>query len=86
MAREQIRSVQGTEDVLPAGWGHWRRLYDAARSVFELSGYGEVRTPVIEDARLFFETGLDVANSDEWPEWKEGVSFKQKRDGQRAGQ
>jgi Zn-dependent M28 family amino/carboxypeptidase len=43
-------------------------------------------TGAIEDARLFFETGLDVANSDEWPEWKEGVSFKQKRDGQRAGQ
>jgi histidyl-tRNA synthetase len=53
MAHEQIRSVQGTEDVLPAGWGHWRRLYDAARRVFELSGYGEIRTPVIEDAHLF---------------------------------
>jgi len=53
MAREQIRSVQGTEDVLPAGWAHWRRLYGAARRVFELCGYGEVRTPVIEDAQLF---------------------------------
>lgn len=50
---EQITSVQGTEDRLPWQWGHWRRLYATARCMFERYGYGKVRTPVIEDARLF---------------------------------
>lgn len=53
MAQEQIRSVLGTQDVLPAQWGHWRTLYAAARRLFELHGYGELRTPIIEDAQLF---------------------------------
>jgi histidyl-tRNA synthetase len=55
MAGEQIRSAQGTEDVLPTQWAYWRRLYDAARSTFERYGYGEIRTPVFEDTRLFIK-------------------------------
>lgn len=53
MAQDQIKSIAGTEDVLPSGWEHWRRLYDGARRLFHTFGYGEVRTPVIEDTRLF---------------------------------
>jgi len=45
--------VPGTETLLPEQWGWWRRLYDAARRLFELYGYGEIRTPVIEYAQLF---------------------------------
>ena len=50
---KNISSIQGTEDVLPGGWGHWRLLYQTARRAFERYGYGELRTPVIEDTRLF---------------------------------
>jgi len=53
MIEEPIRSVQGTEDLLPGQWGHWRRLSAAARRVFELYGYGEIRTPVFERTPLF---------------------------------
>ncbi len=53
MAQEQIKSVQGTEDVLPGRWGHWRALYATARRLFERYGYGEIRTPIFEDTRLF---------------------------------
>ena len=53
MAQDNIQSIAGTEDVLPDGWAHWRRLYDTARRLFHLFGYGEVRTPVLEDTRLF---------------------------------
>ena len=53
MAQDRIQSVPGTEDVLPAQWGHWRTLERAARRLFEQFGYGEVRTPILEDARLF---------------------------------
>jgi len=55
MAQDQIRPVQGTEDVLPGEWGRWRALYDAALRLFERYGYGEMRTPILEDARLFIK-------------------------------
>ncbi len=45
-----------------------------------------VVTGALEDMKLFFKTGLDVANSDDWPEWKEGSEFKAKRDAQMQGQ
>lgn len=50
---ETIRSVQGTEDVLPDRWGWWRKLCGHARRLFELYGYGEVRTPLLEHGSLF---------------------------------
>jgi histidyl-tRNA synthetase len=53
MSQEPIQSVPGTEDLLPEQWGHWRTLYGAARRLFARYGYGEIRTPVIEDTRLF---------------------------------
>jgi histidyl-tRNA synthetase len=53
MAQDQIRSIQGTEDLLPGQWAHWRRLHATARRLFERYGYAEVRTPVFEDTRLF---------------------------------
>lgn len=40
----------------------------------------------MEDMRLFFETGLSVANSDQWPNWREGTEFKATRDAQMAGE
>ncbi len=55
MAEDQIRSLQGTEDVLPSGWAYWRRLEEAARRLFERYGYGEIRTPVIEQTSLFIK-------------------------------
>ncbi len=36
----------------------------------------------MEDLKLFYKTGLDVANSEAWPNWKEGAEFKAKRDAQ----
>lgn len=53
MPQEQIRSIQGTEDVLPEEWTYWRRLEQTARRLFERYGYGQVRTPVIEQTALF---------------------------------
>ena len=42
-------------------------------------------TGALEDMRLYFETGLSIANSEEWPNWREGTEFKAKRDAQMAG-
>ena len=53
MTEPAIQSVQGTEDILPGQWGWWRRLCEEARRLFELYGYGEVRTPIFEHLALF---------------------------------
>ena len=53
MSNGRIKSLPGTEDMLPGRWAHWRAFHEAARGAFELYGYGEVRTPVIEHTSLF---------------------------------
>ncbi|RLA05033.1 MAG: peptidase M28, partial [Gammaproteobacteria bacterium] len=37
----------------------------------------------VEDLKLYFLTGHDIANSNDWPEWYEGTEFKAIRDSQR---
>jgi len=36
----------------------------------------------VEDLRLYFLTGLEIINSNDWPEWNEGTEFKEIRDKQ----
>ncbi|MFO8006879.1 MAG: histidine--tRNA ligase [Candidatus Brocadiia bacterium] len=55
MSEQQIQSIAGTEDVLPSQWAYWRRLYGAAERLFERYGYGRIRTPVLEERRLFIK-------------------------------
>ena len=56
-----IKSLSGTADRLPWQWRLWRRLHAAARRQFGLYGYGELSTPVIEEADLFVKgTGEDT--------------------------
>lgn len=43
----------GTSDVFPDECAAWSRLEDAARKVFPLYGYGELRTPVFEYTEVF---------------------------------
>lgn len=53
MAEVQLRSVKGTQDVLPHQWGWWRRLYGVARERLEVYNYRELRTPILENTLLF---------------------------------
>ena len=39
----------------------------------------------IDDLRLFFDLGLRVADSDDWPEWYEGNEFRAAREASMAG-
>jgi len=48
-----IKAPRGTFDILPDRAVLWTRVELAARRVFELYGYGEIRTPVFENAELF---------------------------------
>ena len=36
--------------------------------------------PAAEDAEIYLELGREIANSSDWPSWKDGVEFKAVRD------
>ncbi|MDL2716410.1 MAG: histidine--tRNA ligase [Acidobacteriota bacterium] len=48
-----ITSVKGTRDLLPPDTRVWNRVEAAARDVFALYGFDEIRTPVLESTELF---------------------------------
>ena len=52
-APSPLRAVKGMNDVLPAEIGRWQRLEGSFREAFELGGYREVRTPIVESTALF---------------------------------
>jgi histidyl-tRNA synthetase len=49
----QFRAVKGMNDVLPGAIERWHRLERELRRTFELHGFGEIRTPVLEPTTLF---------------------------------
>lgn len=49
----KVRSIRGFNDILPDAIKRWHYLEDSARSIFELYGFSEIRTPVLELTDLF---------------------------------
>jgi Zn-dependent M28 family amino/carboxypeptidase len=52
---------------------HYHKVSDEVRDDWDLSG-------AVEDYRLYFRLGHEIANGDAWPEWKPGDEFKARRD------
>jgi len=48
-----IQSVRGVHDILPVEAEKWRRVERAAREVFAVYGYDEIRLPLFERTELF---------------------------------
>ena len=48
-----IKAVKGTRDILPPSSAVWNKVEAAARRVFETYNYQEIRTPILEETRLF---------------------------------
>jgi histidyl-tRNA synthetase len=48
-----VRAVKGMNDILPDEIGRWHHLEQRFRSMAELHGYAEIRTPVVEPTPLF---------------------------------
>lgn len=48
-----ITGIKGFNDILPADVGKWHFIENAARRVFELYGFSEIRVPVLEKTELF---------------------------------
>lgn len=49
----QLRNVKGTRDLLPEESVLWTAVETCVRDVFGLYGFGEIRTPILEDTALF---------------------------------
>jgi histidyl-tRNA synthetase len=48
-----IRAQKGTQDLLPVQTEKWQIVEDVMRSEAMIHGFGEIRTPVFEDTKLF---------------------------------
>jgi len=62
------------KDILPDEISMWQYVENAAKELFELFGYREIRTPIVEEASLFVKSigeGTDIVQ-------KEMYSFKDK--------
>lgn len=55
---------------------HYHRVSDEYDLSWVVSG-------ALEDMETFFRTGLEIANSSDWPNWKAGSEFRAARDAQR---
>ena len=48
-----IKAVKGTRDLLPPATEVWNHVEAAAREVFRVYHYREIRTPILEETQLF---------------------------------
>jgi len=51
--KKQVSGIKGTKDILPRDVEKWQSVETAAKRIFELYGYREIRTPVFEATELF---------------------------------
>lgn len=49
----KIKSIRGFHDILPESIRRWHFIEDAARHIFELYGFSEIRIPVLEFTDVF---------------------------------
>ena len=49
----QLQSLRGMVDLLPEELQRWQAIEQAARESFQRSGFGEIRTPLLESTDLF---------------------------------
>jgi histidyl-tRNA synthetase len=48
----RFRTVKGTHDILPEEALRWRHIEEEIRRILELSGFAEIRTPILEQLEL----------------------------------
>ena len=62
-----LQTPRGTTDVLPSDQAYWSYVTAHFKSICNSYGYGEIRTPVFEDTRLFQRTvgeGTDIVEKE----------------------
>ena len=71
-----LTAIKGFNDILPSESGRWQHIEQAARRVFELNGFSEIRVPIMEKTELFCRSIGDATDIVE----KEMYSFVDKGD------
>ena len=51
-----FQSVRGTKDILPPEILFWQKIEETGRKIIENYGYKELRTPIIEEEKLFIRS------------------------------
>ena len=72
-----IKAPRGTSDILPDRVKLYHFIEERAREVFELYGYGEIRTPIFEETGLFVRSIGEVTDIVE----KEMYTFQRGEEG-----
>ena len=49
----KIKSIKGMHDLGPYECKNWRQVENILHNFFEIHGYNEIRTPIIEKSDLF---------------------------------
>ncbi len=49
----ETRAIRGFNDILPDQVKRWQHIEEKARTIFEIHGYSEIRTPVVEFTDIF---------------------------------
>lgn len=57
MAQPTFQSLKGMHDVLPPESDRWSYVFDRFRDHFARAGYGQIRTPILEDLAVFARVG-----------------------------
>ena len=57
-----IKALRGTKDILPDEIGLWQYIESIGRDIFNIYGYNEIRTPIIEEAGLFISSIGDATD------------------------
>ncbi|HAZ09789.1 MAG: histidine--tRNA ligase [Omnitrophica bacterium GWA2_41_15] len=57
-----INALRGTKDILPDEISLWQRIEAIGRDIFNIYGYKEIRTPIIEEASLFIRSIGDATD------------------------
>lgn len=73
---EQLNSVKGMDDLFETELATWRHVEQVARETFLAYGFGEVRTPILEETAVFVRgvgAGTDIVH-------KEMFAFDDKSD------
>jgi len=57
-----IKALRGTKDILPDEISLWQHIEAIGRDIFNIFGYKEIRTPIIEEASLFIRSIGDATD------------------------
>lgn len=57
-----FKSPRGIKDILPRDSHFWQMIEDESRDIFSRFGYDEIRTPIIEESKLFSRSLGDLSD------------------------